>query len=470
MERKIYKNPELLQGISKGVQKLTECVASTIGPYGRNVLIQESNKIVSTNDGWRVVQNFLLDDDLEQIGVRMVSEASKKTNDLVGDSTSLTVLLANSLLHESIISIEGGESPREVKMKLEEGCEKVCNFLTEFSNPVKSIEDIRKIATVSSKSEDIGDLMADLYDEIGFNGRIDYEKSEGSDIVSIIRKGYQIDKGFYDNCFINKDQTSTYEGNSMVWIGNASDFKSIFHIIELSQKENKPLLIISDEIDPELITLYKTNKKNLKLTIIQSPSYDLFRKDLLEDINCYVGGKEYSKGYLGVCQGWICDNKTTLLINGGGLEESINARIDLIKKDLDNSKPSFFNNTLKNRCDKLIGKLALLKIGAPTPLERSNLLDVIDDVVKCCKSSIEEGYSQGAGFTFKRIEEIAYTMNDMELLIPALKIQGKILFNDEMVDEKDYLNIFDSTKGLVEAWKNATSIVSTIILSDYLLF
>ena len=500
-KRIILSGEEMQDKILAGCKKLNDIVASTLGPSGKNVIINEgNNKHRITNDGYQIVNAFQLEDTLEDFGANLIKESSIRTNTNAGDGTSSSILLSYAMLKEGIKELRNGINPNKIKIGMKLAEEFIINKIDSYNKPVETFEDIWKIANISSNNDpEIADLITNTYRQIGLDGIINYERIEGNEIITIIRKGYHIEKGYYDPYFITDKSkgTCTYE-DCLVWFGNTGNYKDLLPILDLIQKEKKPLLIISqDDTDPELLNIFKNPmNKDLKVCLITGPSFDTFRKDLLEDIQIYTNAQEGLNGFIGSCQSFTVSNKDTIIVNGAGKQETINERIQFIQSCLDNTKPSFHNMNLNARIASLNAKLGILKIGARSNIERGELLDRIDDVVKACKSSIEEGILIGGGYTLHKIskEMQEFISADPEIqiginivrkslnvqLITILKNSSHFLdlnkldqvFNAKTgeLEDPEKTNIFDSTRGIKCGIQNSISIINTILLSDNLIY
>jgi chaperonin GroEL len=517
-KKDIMAKKEILRGIPmydtilRGAKALNDVVSSTLGPNGRNVLYVEGQKVFTTNDGFRVVDNFVNMNlpDGEEYGANLIKEASIKTNQEAGDGTTSSILLSYHLLEEGIKAIKKGYNPILIKEGMFLALEGIKKELKKIDKECKTNDDIKRVATISANNdEEIGKMIADVYSKVGKEGIITHAKCLADKTYVDIKEGYNIDKRpFIDPMFINnqRENSCRYENGCYVLIAyyGISNLDEISSLLEKCIKEKKALLIVADEIDESVMKSFRLAKdmgKDLKVCAINLPSYAHYKLDYINDISYFIDGKnmETAGFLLGACDSFISTREDTLLVGGKGRVEDINNRIEDIKAQLDPTKTKFFNDITNERIGALKGKLACINIGGKSELEKRETQDRIDDALKAVKSAIAEGICPGGGYTLFNIgRKLKIKSNNPEiqygshLVIKVLDCQirqnlinsGKFedkwsnikFFNhvwnakNDKWEDPAKTNVIDSIKVLRCVCENSISVVSSILLSDSMLF
>lgn len=414
-KKEVIFSQDARDSMMRGVDILAIAVKSTLGPKGRHVVIQkEYGAPHITKDGVSVAREVNLQDKFEDMGAQMVKEVAQKTVDAAGDGTTTATCLAHSIITQGVKAVADGANPMDVKRGIDKATAVVIEALKAESRPVTD-EDIIKIATISANSdEEIGKMVAGAVKAVGKNGVITVEQHSGVDTIVEIVKGMQLEVGYLSPYFITNDEKGIVEMKSplvLVTDGSIDNLKQIQHILEYAIKQNKEILIIADAMDqPALAGLaYNKMRGALKVCAIKAPAFGDYRKQLLQDIAIITGATLISEDVglnlenmtmdmLGssIENVTVSKDKTTL-VGSTADKASIQARADSIAKKIENTESDYEKERLNNRISKLIGGVAVIKVGGASELEVKEKKDRIDDAVAATKSAIEEGYVSGGG-------------------------------------------------------------------------
>ena len=506
--KKIYVGKDMRDKLVLGVNKLANIVGSTIGPLGRDVIINNNGSLPSvTNDGITVASAFNLEDEVENLGVEIVRSISAKTNEQAGDGTTTSCILADSMLKLGCEYLDknNNTNPINIKKGMQLAVDNANEIINSISKPLENYEDFYNIARISANNDnEIGKMIADTYVKIGKNGILTVERVHSNETFVEIQDGYKISSGFLPVSTITDK------------IKNIIEYKNGVHImlcpnkLELSKdlyekvlplansKENlESVLIVCSNIDEDVINLIRSNK--LRVCLISWPGVEGHQNDLFEDLSVYIDAKPiYNSNVIGYCDSFKSEHNKTVLINGKGTKESIEERIEILKLRLDDKKPKYHNMGLLDRIGYLSAKIAIMHLGAKSLIERGELYDRVEDAVKAVKSSIELGILPGASYTFiKLYNELKCTDKNKDiingfnivkksLIEPFNKIcknaginSKSILKNidNQIYDVKNnkYMkledcNIYDPANVIKMSIQNAVSVTSMILLSDSLIF
>lgn len=489
-----------IEKILGGIRSLEDVVSSTLGPDGKNVIIAKNGKTRITKDGVSVVKDFTSDDDFENVGISIVKDACQQTVNGAGDGTTSTTIWSYNLFKEALYEIERGNSPANVQKGLQLAKNEATKILKEFSKPIE-LDDVLKIATSSSNSEEIGKLIQEIYSTISLKGIVEHQKSQGDKLYYEIKEGYVIDRGFNDDRYLVNlaDKEINYSGGCYVLVcpSGIPDQKKIIPLLNKAVEENRAILIIADETDPNLMNTYLSNKKTIKLCVINCPSYDVHRIDFMNDIIVWTDAKETIDNiWVGSCEGFISTKKETKLIGCKSTEERIEERISTIKERINPNEPKLRQLVYHERIGKLRGKLAILHVGAQTPIEREELYDRIDDAILNIKAAIDEGICYGGGYTYlsikKRMNKFSHPNLEINSGIEAFKrtlecVTRKLISNSgysqdllKSIYKKGPYNfktkkfksedVWDSSKSIKLVIENSTSVIGTLINSKNVIF
>lgn len=412
------------QKLQEGVNKLADAVKSTLGPRGRNVIIeQEYGSPKITKDGVSVAKEIFLKDPYENIGAQMVKEVASKTNDDAGDGTTTATVLAQSIIETGFRFLTTGMNPIELKSGIDLATKVVSNKLKEISKPIKDSKQIAQIATISANNDEtIGNLIADAMDTVGKNGIITVEESKGIDTYLDTVEGVQFDKGYTSPHFItNAEKMKSELNNPLILLINEklTNIQDLLPILEHASQTSSELLIVVDEIEGEALATLVVNKLRgiLKLCVVKSPSFGDKRKEIMGDIAVVTGATVVSKefGYslsdislemLGSAEKVVVDKETTTIVDGGGETTDIEERISLIQSQIKNSQNDWEREKLEERLAKLSGGVAVLYIGASSEVEMKEKKDRVDDALHATKAAVDEGIVPGGGTTLLRCTKL----------------------------------------------------------------
>lgn len=430
------------QKLIKGVNKLSDSVSVTLGPRGRNVIIE--NKYGSPNitkDGVTVAKGIELEDPVENIGAQIVKEVSSKTSDAAGDGTTTATVLAQFIINEGNKAITSGSNPMDIKRGIDKAVESVVKSLKRQSNEVgDSYEKIEQVATVSSNNDvTIGKLIAEAMEKVKKNGVITIEESKNTDTYVKIVEGMQFDKGYISPYFVTDTDKmeAVYENPAVLLYDRKPLMQELVPIIEKTHRNGNPLLIIADDVEGDALAALVINKMKIGLRVVavKAPGYGDRRKDMLEDIAVLTGGVVISedKGMkledveledLGRCEKITVDKESTTIIGGHGYKESIESRINQIKNAIKNSTSDYDKEQLEKRLARLAGGIAVIYVGAASEMEMKEKKDRVDDALHATKAAVEEGIIPGGGIGYIRSID---ALNDIECLNDDEKIGINII-------------------------------------------
>ncbi|MDR1007142.1 MAG: chaperonin GroEL [Campylobacteraceae bacterium] len=402
----------------EGVKKLNDAVKVTMGPRGRNVLIQKSFGAPSiTKDGVSVAKEVELKDPVQNMGAALVREVASKTADQAGDGTTTATILAHAIFKEGLRNITAGANPIEVKRGMDKAVEAIIAELKAISKKVKDKKEIAQVASISANSDTkIGELIADAMDKVGKDGVITVEEAKGIQDELDVVEGMQFDRGYLSPYFItNADKMEVALDNPLVLLYDKkiTNLKDLLPVLEQVQKTGKPLLIIAEDIEGEALATLVVNKLRgvLNIAAVKAPGFGDRRKAMLEDIAILTGGEVISEELgrtlesatlndLGKASRIVSDKDNTTIVNGGGDKDKINARIAQIKTQVLDTTSDYDREKLQERLAKLSGGVAVIKVGAATETEMKEKKDRVDDALSATKAAVEEGVVIGGGAAF----------------------------------------------------------------------
>ncbi|MDL0101711.1 chaperonin GroEL [Campylobacter felis] len=415
MAKEIIFSDEARNKLYEGVKKLNDAVKVTMGPRGRNVLIQKSFGAPSiTKDGVSVAKEVELKENLENMGASLVREVASKTADQAGDGTTTATVLAHAIFKEGLRNITAGANPIEVKRGMDKACEAIVDELKKLSREVKDKKEIAQVATISANSDEkIGALIADAMERVGKDGVITVEEAKSiNDELSVV-EGMQFDRGYLSPYFItNADKMTAELSNPYILLFDKkiTSLKDLLPILEQIQKTGKPLLIIAEDIEGEALATLVVNKLRgvLNISAVKAPGFGDRRKAMLEDIAILTGGEVIAEELgrtlesasiedLGQASSVIIDKDNTTIVNGAGDKANIDARVNQIKAQIAETTSDYDREKLQERLAKLSGGVALIKVGAATETEMKEKKDRVDDALSATKAAVEEGIVIGGG-------------------------------------------------------------------------
>ena len=415
MAKEIFFSDEARNKLYEGVRKLNDAVKVTMGPRGRNVLIQKSFGAPSiTKDGVSVAKEIELKESLENMGASLVREVASKTADQAGDGTTTATVLAHSIFKEGLRNITAGANPIEVKRGMDKACEAIIAELKNLSREVKDKKEIAQVATISANSDEkIGALIADAMEKVGKDGVITVEEAKSINDELNVVEGMQFDRGYLSPYFITNADKMTVELSNpyiLLFDKKITSLKDLLPILEQIQKTGKALLIIAEDIEGEALATLVVNKLRgvLNISAVKAPGFGDRRKAMLEDIAILTGGEVIAEELgrtlesatiddLGQASSVIIDKDNTTIVNGAGEKANIEARVNQIKAQIAETTSDYDREKLQERLAKLSGGVALIKVGAATETEMKEKKDRVDDALSATKAAVEEGIVIGGG-------------------------------------------------------------------------
>jgi chaperonin GroEL len=406
--------------LKEGVKKLSEAVKVTLGPKGRNVILDKKfGAPTITKDGVTVAKEIELEDPFENMGAQMVKEVASKTSDVAGDGTTTATILAEAIFLEGIKNVTAGANPMDLKRGIEKAVQEVVKNLKKQSTDIKDKKEIAQVGTISSNNDhSIGDLIADAMEKVGKDGVITVEEAKSTETNLEIVEGMQFDRGYLSPYFITDPENMEVELEEPLILINdkkISSMKDLLPILEKVAQMGKSLLIISEEVEGEALATLVVNKLRgtLKVAAVKAPGFGDRRKSMLEDIAILTGGKVISEeaGFklenaqisdLGKAKRITIDKDNTTIVEGGGSKKDISGRINQIKTLIDSSTSDYDKEKLQERLAKLAGGVAVLNIGAPTEIEMKEKKARVEDALNATRAAVEEGIVPGGGVAFLR--------------------------------------------------------------------
>ncbi|WP_314703865.1 chaperonin GroEL [Campylobacter rectus] len=418
MAKEIFFSDEARNRLYEGVRKLNDAVKVTMGPRGRNVLVQKSfGAPAITKDGVSVAKEIELKDALENMGAGLVKEVASKTNDEAGDGTTTATVLAHSIFKEGLRNITAGANPVEVKRGMDKQAAAIIAELKNLSRKVTDKKEIAQVATISANSDPaIGGLIADAMEKVGKDGVITVEEAKSIQDELNVVEGMQFDRGYLSPYFITNAEKMQVELQSpyiLLFDKKITNLKDLLPVLEQIQKTGKPLLIIAEDIEGEALATLVVNKLRgvLNISAVKAPGFGDRRKAMLEDIAILTGGEVVSEELgrtlesatlsdLGQASSVIIDKDNTTIVNGAGEKSAIDARIIQIKAQIAETTSDYDKEKLQERLAKLSGGVAVIKVGAATETEMKEKKDRVDDALSATKAAVEEGIVIGGGAAF----------------------------------------------------------------------
>jgi chaperonin GroEL len=418
--KKIAFGTDARSAVQKGVSKLAKAVKITLGPCGRNVVLEKSFGSPSvTKDGVTVAKEIELEDSYENMGAQMVKEVASKTSDVAGDGTTTATILAESIFDEGLKNITAGANPMQVKRGIEKGVEAIVDELIKMSIPVESTKQIEQVATCSANQDaEIGKKLAEAMNKVGKDGVITVEEGQSLETAVELVEGMQFDKGYLSPHFVNnlEDMTVVLEKPYvLVHEKKISSVKSLVPLLEKVAKQGKPLLVIAEDVEGEALATLVVNKLRgiLQVAAVKAPGFGDRRKALLSDIATLTGGEAIFEDLglqlenielvqLGRAKRITIDKDSTTIIEGGGSTEAIRGRIEQIKNEIEVSTSDYDIEKLQERLAKLAGGVAQINVGAATEAEMKEKKARVEDALHACRAAALEGILPGGGVPMLR--------------------------------------------------------------------
>ena len=417
MAKQILFNEEARRALEKGVDALANAVKVTIGPKGRNVVLDKKfGTPTITNDGVTIARDIELEDAFENMGAQLVREVATKTNDIAGDGTTTATLLAQAMIHEGMRNVAAGANPMVLKKGIELAVKTLVEKIQEVSKPVQSKGEIAQVATISSADEEIGKYIADAMEKVGKEGVITVEESKGMETALSVVEGMQFDRGYISPYMVtDTDKMEAVMDDPFILITDKkiSSINDILPILEQVVKMGKELVIIAEDLDGEALATIVVNKLRgtFKALAVKAPGFGDRRKAMLEDIAILTGGQVISEELgrkletvtledLGRARQIHSSKENTTIVDGMGDKAAIAARVEQIKKQIADSTSDFDKEKLQERLAKLSGGVAVIEIGAATEVEMKDKKLRVEDALNATRAAVEEGIVAGGGTTF----------------------------------------------------------------------
>ncbi len=423
MAKEIHYSEIARKKLKAGVDKLANAVKVTLGPRGRNVVLDRGfGAPTITNDGVTIAKEIELEDKVENLGAEIVKEVASKTNDVAGDGTTTATVLAQAIISEGLKNVAAGANPLALKRGIEMATKKAVEYLKSISKPVSGKDEIVKVATISAEDSELGNLIAEVIDEIGKDGVVTVEESKKFGLEKEIVKGLQFDRGYVSPYMITDTEHMKAEIEDpyiLITDRKISSLQDILPVLEkVANTGKKDLVIIADEIEGDALATLVVNKLRgvLNCLAVKAPGFGDRKKEMLQDIAVVTGGKVISEETgmkldsvqledLGRARKVISTKDNTTIIEGKGKKEDIEARIQQIRNQIKETESEFDKEKLQERLGKLSGGVAVIKVGAPTEVEQKARQHKAEDALAATKAAIEEGIVPGGGVALLRASE-----------------------------------------------------------------
>lgn len=517
MAKEIKFNADARHKMEEGINILANTVKVTLGPKGRNVVLDKSfGSPLITNDGVTIAKEIELEDKFENMGAQLLKEVATKTNDIAGDGTTTATLLAQAIIREGLKNIAAGANPMILQSGIRKAVDKTVESIKSYSKKVESSDAIAQVASISAGDKEIGKLIADAMDRVGNDGVITVEESKSMGTTLEVVEGMQFDRGYVSSYMVTDTDKMVAElDNPYILITDKkiTNIQEILPVLEEIVKQSKPLLIIAEDIEGDAMATLVVNKLRgtFNCVAVKAPGFGDRRKEMLQDIAILTGAKVISEelGYdlkeatidlLGTAQKVKVDKETTVIVNGAGEKEEIDARVKQIKTQYEASDSDFDREKLQERLAKLTGGVAVVQVGAASEIELKERKLRIEDALSATRAAVEEGIVPGGGTVLAdSIKALEAIVDDFEgdektgvkIILRALQepvrqiaenagLEGSVVVENVMNEKPgigfDALNnkyvdmiksgIVDPTKVTRSALQNAASVASMILTTE----
>jgi chaperonin GroEL len=472
MSKHFSSEQELHNKILSGVNTLANNVASTLGPRGRNVILQEKGKMpIITKDGVTVAKFVDLDDPFENAGAQIVKQASAKTNVDAGDGTTTSTVLTRAIFEGAWQHIESGASPTELKRGIDKAVSEVVFSLERAARPVSSTEDIAHIASISANNDkNIGDLIALAVDKVGKDGAITIEEANSVETTLDLVEGFRFDSGYAATAFItNKRKASVRLEKALIMISDSriDSVEQILPALEIAARESRPLVIVADEIEGQALAalIMNTVRGSMKVAAVKAPRYGESRRNIMMDLSISTGGKyfcqstgdnirEISLSDFGTAKTIEISKNITTVVDGGGYYHKVEERIGTIKEDLAETESLYECEQLQERITRLASGIAIIRVGAATKIEMIEKKHRIEDALEAVRSAQQEGIIPGGGMMLYRIaKDLSVDVENEEqglgvnIVRHALQSPLEIMAKNSGIDIEEVFASLESAEG-----------------------
>ena len=425
MAKMIAFNEEARRGLERGMNVLADAVKVTLGPRGRNVVLEKKwGAPTITNDGVSIAKEIELDDPWEKIGADLVKEVAKKTDDVAGDGTTTATVLAQAMVREGLRNVAAGSNPMSLKRGIEKAVEAISSELLKMAKPVETKEQISATASISAADTTIGEMIAEAMDKVGKEGVITVEESNTFGLELELTEGMRSDKGYISAYFVtDTDRMETVMEDAYILIANSkiANIKDLVPILEKVMQTGKPLVIIAEDVEGEALSTLVVNKirGTFKSVAVKAPGFGDRRKAMLQDIAILTGATVISEEVglkldqttvelLGSARKVVISKEETTIVEGSGDAEQIKGRVNQIRAEIEKSDSDYDREKLQERLAKLAGGVAVIKAGAATEVELKERKHRIEDAVRNAKAAVEEGIVAGGGVALLQASKVAF--------------------------------------------------------------
>lgn len=425
MAKMIAFNEEARRGLERGMNVLADAVKVTLGPRGRNVVLEKKwGAPTITNDGVSIAKEIELDDPWEKIGADLVKEVAKKTDDVAGDGTTTATVLAQAMVREGLRNVAAGSNPMSLKRGIEKAVEAIAAELLKMAKPVETKEQISATASISAADTTIGEMIAEAMDKVGKEGVITVEESNTFGLELELTEGMRFDKGYISAYFVtDTDRMETVMEDAYILIANSkiANIKDLVPILEKVMQTGKPLVIIAEDVEGEALSTLVVNKirGTFKSVAVKAPGFGDRRKAMLQDIAILTGATVISEEVglkldqttvelLGSARKVVISKEETTIVEGAGDAEQIKGRVNQIRAEIEKSDSDYDREKLQERLAKLAGGVAVIKAGAATEVELKERKHRIEDAVRNAKAAVEEGIVAGGGVALLQASKVAF--------------------------------------------------------------
>jgi len=517
MAKEIKFGEDARKSLLNGVNKLADTVKVTLGPKGRNVVLDKNfGAPLITNDGVTIAKEIELEDRYENMGAQLVKEVSTKTNDVAGDGTTTATVLAQSIIKEGVKNVAAGGDPMSIKRGMDKAVNTAVDALQKISSPINGKEDIARVASISANDKEIGNLIADAMEKVSKDGVITIEESKTSSTTLDVVEGMQFDKGYispYMATDMEKMEANIDNPYLLITDKKISNIQEILPLLENLMQEGAKLVIIADDIEGEALSTLILNKLRgvLNVVAVKAPGFGDKRKEMLEDIAILTGGEVITSDLgmdlkateitqLGRAKQVKITKENTIIVDGAGDKDAIQTRVNLLKTQIEETSSEYELEKLRDRLAKIAGGVAVIGVGAATEVEMKEKKLRIEDALSATKAAVEEGIVSGGGTAFldiiSEVEKLLETVSESEkvgvkIILKALEeparqiafnagLEGAVIVdkvknspqgigfdaaNEEYVDMKK-VGIVDPTKVTRSTLQNAASIASMVLTTE----
>ena len=517
MAKEIKFNEEARKGMEAGINKLSDTVKVTLGPKGRNVVLDKKfGSPLITNDGVTIAREIELEDPYENMGAQLVKEVATKTNDVAGDGTTTATLLAQAIIREGLKNVAAGANPMIIQKGIKKAVDKAVEGIKEFSKPVETKESIAQVASISAADEEVGKLISDAMEKVGKDGVITVEESRSMGTTLEVVEGMQFDRGYVSPYMVTNTEKMEAELEDpyiLITDKKITNIQEVLPVLEQIVQQGKPLLIIADDVEGEAMATLVVNKLRgtFNCVAVKAPAFGDRRKDMLQDIAILTGGtvisedlgyelKETSIEMLGKARRVTVGKELTVIVNGAGEQSAIEERVALIRNQIEISDSEYDRDKLQERLAKLAGGVAVIQVGAATETELKERKLRIEDALAATRAAVEEGIVPGGGTVLlnviPKVRALLEGTNGDErtgvnIIVKALEepvrqiainagLEGSVIVENvknaevgigfDALSEK-YVNmlengIVDPTKVTRSALQNASSVASMVLTTE----